>query len=54
MDTPHIGFIVAAYGIAAVVIAGMIGAILVDYRGLRASLAALEAARGDKGPGDAS
>ena len=45
MDTPHIGFIVAAYAIAALVIVGMIGAILIDYRGLSASLAALEAAR---------
>jgi heme exporter protein CcmD len=44
-DIPHLGFIIAAYGIAAVVVAGMIGAILRDYRELAARLAKFEARR---------
>jgi heme exporter protein CcmD len=47
---PHLGFIVAAYGVAAVVIAGMIGSVTFEYRRLSAHLdqatRALEAARG--------
>ena len=46
MDIPHLGYIVAAYAVATVVIAGMIGAILIDYRDLSAKLARLEARRG--------
>jgi heme exporter protein CcmD len=50
MADPHIGFVVAAYSVAAVVIAAMIGAIAFDYRRLSAHLdeatRALEAARG--------
>ncbi len=46
----HLGFIVAAYAVAAVVIAGMIGFVLLDYRRLTADLdeatRALQAARG--------
>ncbi len=45
MDTPHLGFIVAAYGLAAVAILTMIAMILLDYRELKASLSALEAGR---------
>jgi heme exporter protein CcmD len=44
-DIPHLGFIVAAYGIAAVVVAAMIAAILLDYRDLSARLAKLETRR---------
>ena len=33
---PHLGFIVAAFAVAGVVIAAMIGVILWDYRDLRA------------------
>jgi heme exporter protein CcmD len=39
---PHLGFIVAAFVITAVVVLGMIGAILWDYRDLSARLAKLE------------
>ena len=50
MSDPHIGFIVAAYAIATTVILGMIGATVLDYRRLSATLdkatRALEAARG--------
>jgi heme exporter protein CcmD len=45
-DIPHLGYIVAAYAVAAIVIVGMIGAILLDYRDLAARLARLEARRG--------
>jgi heme exporter protein CcmD len=49
---PHIGFVVAAYSIAAIVIAAMIGAVVLDYRrlsaGLDAATRALDAARGGK------
>jgi len=53
VSNPHIGFVVAAYCVAAVVIAVMIGTVVFDYRRLSAHLdkatRALEAARG--GPG---
>ncbi len=42
METPHLGFIVAAYALAAITILAMIAGILLDYRALRANLAALE------------
>ncbi|MGA7196342.1 heme exporter protein CcmD [Roseiarcus sp.] len=55
MADPHIGFVMAAYSIAAVVLAVMIGSVLLDYRRLSASLDkathALDQARG--GAGDA-
>ena len=44
---PHLGFIVAAYAVAAVVIAAMIGAILFDYRDLVARLEKLDTRRSD-------
>jgi len=40
--TPHWGFIVAAYGVAGLVVAGMVAAILWDYRDLQGRLARLE------------
>ena len=40
--TPHFGFIVAAFAVAGVVVAGMVGAILLDYRDLKGRLARLE------------
>ena len=45
---PHIGFIVAAYGLAALVVLVMIASILWDYRALSGGLRRLEAARRDK------
>jgi heme exporter protein CcmD len=46
----HIGFIVAAYAVAVVTIAAMIGWVLLDFRRLNAQLAAasraLDSARG--------
>jgi heme exporter protein CcmD len=48
MDSPHLGFIVAAYALAAVTILAMIGSILWDYRALSAQLRSLEAQRGDR------
>ena len=49
MADPHIGFIVAAYAVAAATIGAMIAYVLLDYRRLTAHLdeatRALEAAR---------
>jgi heme exporter protein CcmD len=49
MSDPHIGFVIAAYVVAAAVIAVMIGAVVFDYRRLTAHLdeatRALKAAR---------
>jgi len=49
MSDPHIGFVIAAYSIAAAVIAGMVGSVTIDYRRLSAHLdeatRALEAVR---------
>ena len=36
MSDPHIGFVIAAYAVAAAVIAVMIGAVVFDYRRLSA------------------
>jgi len=47
-DTPHFGFIVAAYALAAIAILAMIVTILWDYRSLNAQLRVLEDARRDK------
>lgn len=44
-DIPHIGFIVAAYLVTAIVILAMISAIVVDYRRLSRALRRLDAAR---------
>ena len=37
MSDPHIGFVVAAYAVAFVVLAAMIGSVLFDYRRLSAT-----------------
>ncbi len=39
---PHIGFVIAAYSIAFVVIGGMVIGTLVDYRSLKKSLERVE------------
>jgi heme exporter protein CcmD len=50
MADPHIGFVVAAYAVAAATIGAMIGAVVLDSRRLNAQLdtaaRALDAARG--------
>lgn len=38
---PHIGFVVAAYALALVIVAGMIVTILADYMRLKQALSAL-------------
>ncbi len=48
MALPHIGFVVAAYALAGLVVVGMTASILWDYRALSAGLARLEAARAEK------
>jgi heme exporter protein CcmD len=45
IDAPHFGFVAAAYAIAALVVAGMVIAILADYRAQSRALRALEQAR---------
>ena len=54
LSDPHIGFVFAAYAVAAAVIAAMIGSIVFDYRRLTSDLdaatRALEAARGPGSP----
>ncbi len=53
LGDPHIGFVIAAYAVTFVVIAGMIGAVVLDSRRLNAHLdkanRALDAARRAKG-----
>jgi heme exporter protein CcmD len=54
LSDPHIVFVFAAYAVAAVVIAAMIGSVVFDYRRLSAHLdeatRALEAVRGAGDP----
>jgi heme exporter protein CcmD len=42
MTDPHIGFVVAAYAVAAVVLIGMVVAVVADYRSQRRALRRLE------------
>ena len=44
MADPHIGFVVAAYAVAAATIMGMIGAVVLDGRRLNAQMDAAERA----------
>ncbi len=46
MAIPHIGFILASYGVTVVVLGGTIAAVLLDRRALTRSLARLEARAG--------
>jgi heme exporter protein CcmD len=54
MGDPHIGFIIAAYAVAAATIALMIGWVMLDSRRLNAELAratrALDGAKGAERP----
>ncbi|MFI5010941.1 MAG: heme exporter protein CcmD [Hyphomicrobiales bacterium] len=55
LDLPHIGFVIAAYAIAALVVALLIGATLFDHRAVRRALAPYEArGRNPSGPDAAS
>ena len=38
MADPHIGFVIAAYAVAAATICAMIGAVVLDGRGLQARM----------------
>ena len=40
LDLPHIGFVIAAYAAALIIVTLLIGAILFDHRSLRRALAA--------------
>ena len=46
LDIPHLGYIVAACGVAALALIGMIAAVWLDYRSLSSQLEALEKSRG--------
>lgn len=48
MAALHFNFVVAAYGFAALVLAGLLLWIALDYRAQKAKLAELEARRGGK------
>jgi heme exporter protein CcmD len=48
---PHIGFIVAAYGVTALVLAVMVAAVLLDGRAQARLLARLDAKTARKGTG---
>lgn len=51
MNVAHFGFIFAAYAVTFVVVAGIIGAIVLDHRALQRELARMAArtpARGDE------
>jgi len=53
LAAPHIGFVIAAYGLAFAVIGGMILATIFDYRSLTkklAEVAARAAQSGDQAP----
>jgi heme exporter protein CcmD len=50
-DLPHIGFVIAAYAVAAIVVAFLIGLIVIDHRSLRRALATYES-RADKADPD--
>jgi heme exporter protein CcmD len=47
---PHLGFIIAAYALAFVMVAAMVGAIWVDYLRLKRSLSSLAALKKDRDP----
>jgi heme exporter protein CcmD len=53
LDLPHIGYVIAAYAIATVVIALLIGATLFEHLALRRALAAYETKGGDPSHSDA-
>ena len=42
MEIPHIGFILAAYGVTAVTMAGLVTSVLLDRHSLKRDLARLE------------
>lgn len=46
---PHTGFIIAAYGLAALVILAMVATILLDHRALKTRLARFGARETDRG-----
>jgi heme exporter protein CcmD len=42
VDLPHIGFVIAAYAVAAIVVVLLIGSIIFDHKSLRRALALYE------------
>ena len=50
MNDPHIGFVIAAYAVAAIVLVGMVVAVFADYRAQRRTLKRLESRDGQAEP----
>ena len=50
MSDAHIGFVIAAYAVAAIVLIGMVVAVFVDYRGQKEALKRLEGRDGRTEP----
>ena len=50
MSDPHIGFVIAAYAIAAIVLVGMVVAVFADYYTQRKALRRLESPEGRSEP----
>lgn len=50
MNDPHIGFVVAAYALAAIVLVGMVVAVFADYRAQQKALRRLESRDGQAEP----
>ena len=50
MSDPHIGFVVAAYAVAAIVLIGMVVVVFVDHRAQKEALRRLESRDGRSEP----
>jgi heme exporter protein CcmD len=50
VSDPHIGFVVAAYAIAAIVLVGMVVVVFADYRAQQKALKRLESREGQAEP----
>ena len=50
MSDPHIGFVVATYAVAAIVLVGMVVAVFADYRTQQKQLKRLESRDGQAEP----
>ena len=48
--SPHIGFVIAAYALAAIVLTAMVVAVFADYRAQKKALRRLEDREGSKVP----
>jgi heme exporter protein CcmD len=51
-DLPHVGFVIAAYAVAAIVVGFLIGSIVIEHRSLRRALAVHQPRTPDAGDPD--